>query len=116
MSSLVRHLALAAAAGMVLSASAGAQLLGVGALPPVSLPVPTGNLPVAGPVLQNILSQPGAQQAIRPTLDTVSGVTETIANSGASDLLELRRLRLEELIRANRATVESDGNGLPVRR
>jgi len=56
MSSLVRHLALAAAAGMVLSASAGAQLLGVGALPPVRLPVPTGTLPVAGPVLQNILS------------------------------------------------------------
>jgi hypothetical protein len=46
----------------------------------------------------------------------VSGVSETIANSGAPNLLELRKLRLDELIRANRGTVESDGNGIPVRR
>ena len=115
MSSLARHLALAAAT-IVLSASAGAQLLGVSALPPVALPVPTGNLPVAGPVLENILSQPAAQQAISPTLDTVSGLTGTVAEAGAPTLLELRRLRLQELMRGNRATVESDGNGLPVRR
>ena len=105
-----------AAASLMLSANAGAQLLGVSALPPVSLPVPAGNLPVAGPVLQNILGQPGAQQAISPTLDTVSGITANIANSGASNLLELRRLRLQELIRTNRSTVENDGHGLPVRR
>ena len=105
-----------AAASLTLSANAGAQLLGVSALPPVSLPVPAGNLPVAGPVLQNILGQPGAQQAISPTLDTVSGMTANIANSGASNLLELRRLRLQELIRTNRSTVENDGHGLPVRR
>ena len=116
MSRLVRHLSLAAAAAIALSASAGAQLLGVHALPPVGLPAPTGNLPIAAPVLQNILAQPGAQQAISPTLDTVGGVTSTIANSGAPNLLELRRLRLQELIRTNRATVEIDGNGLPVRR
>jgi hypothetical protein len=116
MSSLARHLALAAIAAIALSASAGAQLLGVSALPPVALPVPTGNLPVAGPVLENILSQPAAQQAISPTLDTVSGLTSTVAEAGAPTLLELRRLRLQELIRSNRATVESDGNGLPVRR
>ncbi|MEP6982321.1 MAG: S8 family serine peptidase [Sphingomicrobium sp.] len=116
MSSLARHLALAAVAAIALSASAGAQLLGVSALPPVALPVPTGNLPVAGPVLQNILSQPAAQQAISPTLDTVSGLTSTVAEAGAPTLLELRRLRLQELIRSNRAAVESDGNGLPVRR
>jgi hypothetical protein len=67
-------------------------------------------------VLQNLLSEPGAQQAVSPTLDTVSGVSDAIANSGAPGLLELRRLRLDELIRTNRATVESDGNGLPVRR
>jgi hypothetical protein len=116
MSRFVRPLAFAAAGGLALSASAGAQLLGVGALPPVSLPVPTGNLPVAGPVVQDILAQPGAQQAIAPTLDTVGGITETIATSGAPNLLELRRLRLEELIRTNRGTVENDGGGLPVRR
>ena len=116
MSSLIRNLLCAATGVAALSASAGAQLLGVGVLPPVSLPVPTANLPVAGPVLQNILAQPGAQQAISPTLDTVGGVTETIAQSGAASLLELRRLRLQELIRTNRAAVENDGNGLPVRR
>jgi hypothetical protein len=116
MSSLVRHLALAAVAGIALSASAGAQLLGVSALRPVGLPVPTGNLPVAGPVLQNILAEPAAQQAISPTLDTVSGLTGTVAEAGAPTLLELRRLRLQELIRTNRATVENDGNGLPIRR
>ena len=115
MSRLIRQLLFAAVGAAALSASAGAQLLG-GALPQVSLPVPTANLPIAGPVLQNILAQPGAQQAISPTLDTVGGVTETIANSGPSNLLELRRLRLEDLIRTNRNAVESDGNGLPVRR
>jgi hypothetical protein len=67
-------------------------------------------------VLQNILAQPAAQQAISPTLDTVSGLSGTVAEAGAPTLLELRRLRLQELIRANRATVENDGNGLPVRR
>ncbi|HEX3126478.1 MAG TPA: hypothetical protein VH394_04045, partial [Thermoanaerobaculia bacterium] len=78
MSSLVRILALAAVAGIAFSASAGAQLLGVQALPPVSLPpvgnLPAANLPVAGPILQNILAEPAAQQAISPTLDSVSGL------------------------------------------
>lgn len=120
MSSLVRHLLLSAAAGL-LSASAGAQLLGVGALPPVNLPLPTsnlptGNLPVAGPLLQNILGTPAAQQAISPTLDSVGGLSESIAESGETTLLDLRRLRLDELIQSNRATVENDGTGLPVRR
>jgi len=116
MSRWVLHLLYAAAGASALSASAGAQLLGVPALPPIGLPVPAANLPVAGPVLQNLLGQPGAQQAIAPTLDSVGGLTESIAGSGAPNLLELRRLRLQELIRANRATVESDGSGLPVRR
>ena len=120
MSSLVRILALAAVAGIAFSASAGAQLLGVQALPPVSLPpvgnLPAANLPVAGPILQNILAEPAAQQAISPTLDSVSGLSGIVADSGAPTLLELRRLRLQELIRSNRATVEPDNNGLPVRR
>jgi hypothetical protein len=122
MSSLVRHLALAAVAAIALSAHAGAQLLGGGGLlppiglPPVGLPAPAANLPVAGPLLQDILAQPAAQQAINPTLDSVSGLTSTVAEAGAPTLLELRRLRLQELIRTNRSTVESDANGLPVRR
>lgn len=116
MSSLVRRFLYAAAAAAALAGSAGAQLLPAVSLPPVTLPVPTGNVPVAGPVLQSILAQPEAQQAIRPTLDSVGGLTETIAQSGPSTLLDLRRLRLQELIRSNRATVENDGSGLPVRR
>ena len=116
MSRLIRHLLCAAAGATALTATAGAQLMGVHALPPVNLPLGTGNLPVAGPVIQNVLAQPGAQQAISPTLDTVSGLAEPIATSGAPNLLELRRLRLLELIRSNRGTVEDDGNGLPVRR
>jgi hypothetical protein len=118
MSSVVRHLLCAAAGAIALAGTAGAQLLPGVALPPVALPGPvsTGNLPVAGPILQNILAQPAAQQAIAPTLDTVGGLTESIAESGGPTLLELRRLRLQELIRSNRATVENDGSGLPVRR
>ena len=116
MSRFVRRLICAAAASVALAGSAGAQLLGISALPALNLPVPTANLPIAGPVVQNILAQPGAQQAISPTLDSVGGLTESIAGSGAPTLLELRRLRLEELIRVNRATVENDGKGLPVRR
>ena len=118
MSSLVRYLLCAATGALALAGTAGAQLLPGVSLPPVGLPgqVQTGNLPVAGPILQNILTQPGAQQAVSPTLDTVGGLTESIAESGAPALIQLRRLRLQELIRSNRATVEDDGNGLPVRR
>ena len=116
MSSLVRHLLSAAACAAALAGTAGAQLLPGIALPPVGLPAPTGNVPVAGPILQNLLGQPAAQQAIAPTLDSVGGLTDTIAESGAPTLLELRRLRLRQLISSNRAALESDGNGLPVRR
>jgi hypothetical protein len=120
MSRLVRRLIVAMIAAEALSAGAAAQLVGGIGLPPVNLPPvglpPAGNLPIAGPLLPDLLSQPAAQQAISPTLDTVGGLTDQIASSGAPSLLELRRLRLEGLIRSNRATVESDGNGLPVRR
>jgi len=117
MSRLLRQLFCAVAAGAALAGTAGAQLLG-GALPmpPIGVPGAIGNVPVAGPLVQNVLAQPGARQAISPTLDSVSGVTENIAQSGPQSLLDLRRLRLQELIRTNRTTVESDGNGLPVRR
>ena len=116
MSRLIRRLAIAVAAGSALTASAGAQLLGVAPLPEVGLPLPTSNVPLAGPILQNLLSTPGAQQAVNRTLDSVGAGTERIAESGAPTLLELRRLRLQELIRTNRNVVESDGGGLPVRR
>jgi len=115
MSRIARALLTAATAAALLASGAQAQLLGGIALPPVSLPVPVGNVPVAGPILQNILTTPAAQQAINPTLDHVTGVTEQIAQSGPATLLELRRLRLDQLIRENRAQLESD-RGLPVRR
>ena len=116
MSSFGRYVFSAAVAAALIAGSAGAQLLpGVG-LPPVSLPAPVGNVPVVGPVLQDMLKQPEAQQVIRPTLDTVAGLPEAIAEAGAGTLLDLRRLRLQELIRNNRNQLESDGNGQPVRR
>ena len=103
-------------AALLLSTATPAQLLGVQVLPPVGVPSTVGNLPVAGPMVRNLLDQPGARQAVAPTLDSVGGLTGAIAQSGSASLLELRRLRLQELIRSNRATVESDGDGLPVRR
>ncbi len=107
---------LGAAGILFFAGTAGAQLLpGVG-LPPVSLPTPVAGLPVAGPVLNSVLSQPGAQQAIRPTLDSVGGPPEAIADSGAPNLLELRRLRLDALIKSNEAVLERDDRGEPVRR
>jgi len=116
MSSFGRYVFSAAVTAALITGSAGAQLLpGVG-LPPVSLPAPVGNVPVAGPMLQDVLRQPEAQQVIRPTLDAVAGLPEGIAEAGTGTLLDLRRLRLQELIRSNRNQLESDGNGQPVRR
>jgi len=120
MSRIGRQLLGAAVAGALFAGSAGAQLLPGVSLPPVSLPPvglpPVGDVPVAGPVLRDVLAQPQAQQAIRPTLDTVSGLPDRIAEAGAPTLLELRRLRLQELIRSNRGLLESDDRGQPVRR
>src|SRR5438445_2464157 len=116
MSRFARHLLCTAVAGAMLTASAGAQLLPSVSLPPVSLPAPVGNLPVVGPFVQDVLAQPQAQQAVRPTLDSVGGLPESIAEAGAPTLLELRRLRLEGLVRDNRAQLETDNSGQPVRR
>ena len=117
MSSFLHRALIAATAAAVLTGSAGAQLLpsvGLPALPPVGLP--TRDLPVAGPVLNNILAQPGAQQAVAPTLHSVSGLPERLAEAPAATLLELRQLRLRELIRQYPRELEDDGNGQPVRR
>src|SRR5438270_10971467 len=116
MSRFVRHLLCTAVAGAMLTASAGAQLLPSVSLPPISLPAPVGNVPVVGPVVQDVLAQPQAQRAIQPTLDSVSGLPESIAEAGAPTLLELRRLRLQELVRQNRTQLETDNAGQPVRR
>lgn len=107
---------MATAAG-VCATSAGAQLIGGFGLPQVGLPPPIGNVPVAGPVLQGVLGTPELrQQVVKPTLDGVSGLPATIAESGSASLAELRRLRLQELIRENPAVLEADEHGAPVRR
>ena len=114
MSRLVRHIALAAAARIAaLSASAGAQLLGGRLLPPVGLPgcrsaQPAGRRAGAAehsrPARRAAGDQPDARHGYRPH-------RERSPSPARRTLLELRRLRLQELIRTNRATVESDGNG-----
>lgn len=107
--------ALAAAAGAVLvTGTAAAQLLPPISLPPVQLPV--GNVPVVGPALERVLGSPEARQVVNPTLDSVSGLPRQVAEAGAQTLLELRRIRLAELVRQNRAALEIDGDGQPVRR
>ena len=117
MSSFVRRALIAAVAAAALAGTGGAQLLpsvGVPVLPPVNLPV--GNLPVAGPALQNFLGQSGVSEAVAPTLNTVSGLPERLAEAAPSTLLELRKLRLRELIRQYPRELDSDGSGQPVRR
>jgi hypothetical protein len=116
MSRFACHLLGAALAGTLVAGSAAAQLVPSLPLPSVALPVPVGNVPVGGPVLQDVLNQPQTQQVIHPTLDTVSGLPNAVAEAGAPTLLELRRLRLQELIRENRRELEADGRGQPVRR
>lgn len=113
-----RFLILASAAAM-LGTAAGAQLL-----PSVGLPVgglPTGNLPVGavpgvGPVLQSVVTPAQRRQIVNPTLDSVAGLPDAVVQSGTASLLDLRRLRLQQLIRENRNQLESDHTGLPVRR
>jgi hypothetical protein len=114
MSSFARHLLGAALAASLVAGSAAAQLLPAVQLPPVQLP--TGQVPVAGDVLQSILSQPDAQQAISPTLDSVTGLSDRLVDSGTASLMDLRRLRLQQLIGENRRELESVEGGVPVRR
>lgn len=117
MSSFLQRALMAVTAAAVIAGTAGAQLLpgiGVPSLPSVNLP--TGNLPVAGPVLRDVLSQPEAQQAVSPTLNSVSGLPNSVIEAGPSTLLELRKLRLRELVRQYPRQLELDGDGQPVRR
>lgn len=102
----------------LLTGSATAQLLPSAGLPPVGLP--TGNVPiagpVAGPVFERLLGPQERRQVISPTLDSVAGLPNSIIQSGTGSLLDLRRLRLQQLIRDNRTQLESDASGYPVRR
>ena len=118
MSSIVRQILIAAAAAALVAGNGAAQLLPSVGLPPVNLPV--ANVPVAGPLaapaVQQLLNQPAARRAISPTLDSVAGLPASLAGAGAPTLLELRRLRLQELIRTNRSQLEGDDKGQPVAR
>ncbi|MEO5773563.1 MAG: S8 family serine peptidase [Sphingomicrobium sp.] len=119
MSRFAPRLMILASAAALLATAAGAQLL-----PSVGLPtggLPTGNLPVGavpgvGPVLQNVLSPAETRQIVNPTLDSVAGLPDSVIQSGTASLLDLRRLRLQQLIRENRNQLESDNAGQPVRR
>lgn len=113
--SKTRHLLGAAVAALFLAGSATAQLLPSVSVPSLSLP-PVANVPVVGSVVDNVVGQPGARQAIQPTLNSISGLPEQIAESGSNSLLQLRRLRLQALIRENPAVLDRDDQGEPVRR
>src|SRR5438067_1408723 len=116
MSSFARNLLVTALIATICGSAAGAQLIGGAGLPQVGIPS-LGNVPVVSPVLQNMLGSPELQrQVIAPTLDSVAGLPAFVAESGSATLEDLRRLRLQELIRQNRAVLEADEHGLPVRR
>jgi len=78
--------------------------------------VPVGNVPIVGPAVQDIVRQPSNREIISPTLDSVAGLPASVAEASAPTLLELRRLRLRELIKTHRDNLESDNNGQPVAR
>ena len=116
MSSLARRLIAAVLTGTLVASSAGAQLLPGVQVPLPPLPLPTRTLPVAGPVIDRVLDRPETRQVVKPTLNSVRGLPEYLAESGSDTLLQLRRMRLRELIREYPRQLESDGDGRPVRR
>ncbi|MEO5641067.1 MAG: S8 family serine peptidase [Sphingomicrobium sp.] len=79
-----------------------------------------GNLPVVGGVLGGPRGQGGAgalstsSPGVLRTLDTVA--VEGLAGLDPASLLDLRRLRLRELVRENGRSLEMDNDGNPVRR
>lgn len=93
--------------------AAAAQLLP--SLPIGGVTQPLARAPVVGQLLQQVLPPEQRGQAITPTLDSL-GVPPAVAELPASSLLDLRRLRLRELVGSHRAELETDDNGQPVRR
>lgn len=90
----------------------GGTLSGVGGAVDRSL----GELGSLGALGQTFgLSASEVQQATRPSLDRVSQATN-IASAEPVQLVNLRAIRLAQLIRANRATLDRDGEGQPVRK
>lgn len=118
MSSLARPAMITVALAALVAGTAAAQVLP--SLPQVQIPrvgLPGGgNVPILGPVLQDVLRDPQARNAVRPTLNSVAGLPPALAEAGSSTLLELRRLRLRELVRQHPRELETDSAGHPVRR
>ena len=107
MSRLSRILILAA----FVPACASAQLLG-------GLPIALPNLPVIGSPLGGLTgagSQGGATAPAARTLDSL-GVPSALGSVSAGSLLDMRRSRLQQLVRDNRNRLEMDATGNPVRR
>src|SRR5690349_17253710 len=105
MSNFARKAMIGTVAAALFAGAAAAQLLPPLPLPPVSLP--TGQLPVAGPLVEQVVGRQEAQQVISPTLDSVAGLPPRIVNAGQATLLDLRRLRLQQLVRDNRSALEA---------
>lgn len=108
-----RQFILGIAGAAFVATGAAAQLLP--RLPVGGVTAPLGRAPVVGPVLGSVLSPEQRQQAIAPTLDSL-GVGPAVAEVGPSSLLDLRKLRLRELVASFPRELEMDGEGQPVRR
>ena len=103
-----------AGASLAAATAATAQLLPT--LPVGNLPLPGAvrNAPVVGDLL-GALTPAQRSAATAPSLDRL-GVADGVGGLAKSSLAELRRLRLGELIRSNRAALDVGPGGLPVRR
>lgn len=91
-----------------------ALLLG-GAVDAQLLPAPIGNLPgqVIGGALPSVLHQtPAAVGGVVSRLE----IDQMVSDLNPRSLRDLRRARLQALIRANRATLDADDMGNPIRR
>ena len=104
-------------AGAALAAASVGQAQLLPSLPGggVGLPPNARDLPVAGPVLQSVLSPSERQAATVPSLDRVVAPGGA-AGLPAASLLDLRRLRVRELLRTHPAELEAGEDGQPVRR
>ncbi len=124
-------LLIAAGAGLTAAGSgASAQILQSVPLPSVNLPGGSGAGGAIGSVGRTLdqaiggapvdavtgqVSRADVEQAIDPSLSRL--VTERwVQNAPPATLLDLRRLRLAELIKDNRSKLEMDGAGNPARR
>lgn len=116
-----RPVVLALLLSTLITAAAPAQLLGgtVGGLtqPATGAIGQIGNSvgQVTGGVINSPLSREDQNRMVAPSLDRV--VTPlAISQTTAEQLANLRQLRLQVLIQANRATLDRDGNGQPARK